>query len=1207
MLNILTNKQKYLIKGVLGLAVFGLLVVLAAITTSPVAAETEITVCASGCDFTNVQAAINAAASEDVIKIAAGEYNTTATINKNLTLRGGYNADFSQWDPELYPTKLNANNAGRVIYASGTITLSLEGLDMLNGFASNSGAGVYAENVNLKVSDSIIENNRVNPNFNGNYGVGLYLSGGSLYMQDTIVQGNQPNPGGDYSHDGGGLYANASVLEIYDSQFLNNTAAFEGDSCGTGGGIRLENCTSLLQRVTFSNNAATNCNNGGGGLWTRIGSLSLLDSTFEGNTNSGAVVNTAGALIDGNTFTGNTGNGLVVSSWGDPVVNITVTQNLMQNNTGYGMIVPVRAASLVVDGNDFIGNANSGLKLMAKSDTGTVTAVIMRNNLFQDNSTTSNGGGAHLTGAVDVLFNRFLGNHANGKGGGVYQSEYCSDGTSYSCKDNAIAVYDGNLFRGNSAAEGGGLYSIPQFSDNLNITYRNTVFLNNTVTGTGSAIYFYRYRNTPVTFAHLTVANNTGGDGAMIYQMMGNTFFTNTIMYSGTIGIKRHADYITLDHVLRYDVITPTLNAGTWGLTDLSPITGPPAFTADGYHLTAASAAVDAGVDMGVISDIDEDPRPLGAAPDLGADESPYTSSGNGVEANLLASDPVWKIYFTGENQPPSTYLENNYLIPYAYYAASEAPVVSSYTITDNFPAELYLANVTSPENMTYSRFGNVLTWVSQQVLQPDSWDWIGLTARSQSVTGGQIITNTGQMDYNLANGQTGHIPLSVSSQVPTRPVFPPVLTTPEDGEVCADESGLLTAKGVAGAGMTVKIYEDGVLKGSTVAEVNGEFSVEWTTGISEQNPIDIYAIACDSGDTCSLPSRTVHLVYAENNWCPQRSYWEGDVDGDHYNFYFRNDEGRFASNDFVIPGLYGFYNTKVHLYSCCDDQNTNPFRIKADGTVYVTPSSHNGRWWIFDITGGAHIVTVESQCGGIGSTNPLKTTHGEVLIDPDGFIFNSAKGGAYDSITGMYHPVEPLEGMTITAYAYIPEWDSWIQWPAHLYNNQINPQVTGNDGYFAFFTPPGKYYLEVTTANGYQTWRSPVVEVVNEIVHVNIPLTLASAQPATEQILLTSSGPQPSEVTIPAGGSITWVSALDVEASAQDLADLNENPLSQPRSNVLDPLLSVRGFDGGTLRPGEVYKRVFPTGGEYTYSDGYGHVGTIKVEQHVYLPLLLK
>lgn len=39
------------------------------------------------------------------------------------------------------------------------------------------------------------------------------------------------------------------------------------------------------------------------------------------------------------------------------------------------------------------------------------------------------------------------------------------------------------------------------------------------------------------------------------------------------------------------------------------------------YHLTAGSAAIDAGVDAGVTTDIDGDPRPIGAGVDIGADE----------------------------------------------------------------------------------------------------------------------------------------------------------------------------------------------------------------------------------------------------------------------------------------------------------------------------------------------------------------------------------------------------------------------------------------------------------------------------------------------------------------------------------------------------------------------------------------------------------
>lgn len=53
-------------------------------------------------------------------------------------------------------------------------------------------------------------------------------------------------------------------------------------------------------------------------------------------------------------------------------------------------------------------------------------------------------------------------------------------------------------------------------------------------------------------------------------------------------------------------------------------ITGDPRFVdpADGdFHIGAGSAAIDAGVDAGVTTDIDGDPRPIGPTSDVGADE----------------------------------------------------------------------------------------------------------------------------------------------------------------------------------------------------------------------------------------------------------------------------------------------------------------------------------------------------------------------------------------------------------------------------------------------------------------------------------------------------------------------------------------------------------------------------------------------------------
>ena len=364
--------------------------------------------------------------------------------------------------------------------------------------------------------------------------------------------------------------------------------------------------------------------------------------------------------------------------------------------------------------------------------------------------------------------------------------------------------------------------------------------------------------------------------------------------------------------------------------------------------------------------------------------------------------------------------------------------------------------------------------------------------------------------------------------------------------------------------------------------------------------------VACTpDGLTCSIPSRSVHLDYPQADWCPQRSYWEGDVNGFHHIFYFRNDQGRYASNDFVLPGVFGFWNTQLHLYSCCDHNDTNPFKVTADNVVYTTPSAHDGRWWTFTI-GAAHTVIVESQCQGGGTPPSGHTTYGQVLIDPDGFVFDQTQGGHYDQATGMYSPTQSIAGITVTAYVSVPEWGGWLPWPAQLYNDQINPQVTKADGYFAFFTPPGSYYLQATGANGYQAWRSPVIEVITQVVHANVPLTPWTTNVASH-ITLAPDGPSPAIITVPLGSSVEWLSALGTSPTITDLVRFTDNPVLRILS-ARNPFTDSLGFDGGALIPGQVYRRQFSQLGTYSYSDGAGHTAQVVVTNaRIYLPLVLK
>ena len=70
----------------------------------------------------------------------------------------------------------------------------------------------------------------------------------------------------------------------------------------------------------------------------------------------------------------------------------------------------------------------------------------------------------------------------------------------------------------------------------------------------------------------------------------------------------------------------------------------------------------------------------------------------------------------------------------------------------------------------------------------------------------------------------------------------------------------------------------------------------------------------------------------------------------------------------------------------------------------------------------------------------------------------------------------------------YDEDYQTWSRWPAELYESQVNPQVTGMDGYYAFFVPPGLYRVRAK-AYGYDDHTSPDIRVINEIVHYNIPM----------------------------------------------------------------------------------------------------------------------
>jgi uncharacterized repeat protein (TIGR01451 family) len=142
-------------------------------------------------------------------------------------------------------------------------------------------------------------------------------------------------------------------------------------------------------------------------------------------------------------------------------------------------------------------------------------------------------------------------------------------------------------------------------------------------------------RASSVRLLHNTIANNTGGDGSGIYvafndpvlQIITNSTvaLTNTVIVSQTVGVTvTTGNTVTLNSTLWNGNVTNWGGAGK--ITATNNYSGTPAFinpAGSDFHLGPASAAIDKGINAGVATDIDGQPRPQGGGYDLGADEYP--------------------------------------------------------------------------------------------------------------------------------------------------------------------------------------------------------------------------------------------------------------------------------------------------------------------------------------------------------------------------------------------------------------------------------------------------------------------------------------------------------------------------------------------------------------------------------------------------------
>jgi putative cofactor-binding repeat protein len=284
-------------------------------------------------------------------------------ISKTVYLRGGYTTvNWSVSDPTAHPTILDAQGRGRVIYITGDISSTVEGLRIAGGNGSSDypvglgiGGGVYIINAAATLKGCQVYSNTAewegggiylnrSPStligniFTGNSaqeGGGVYLEFSDATVSGNIIQGNTARRITTVYGNGGGLHVFASAATLSGNTVVSNTAY-------AGGGMYLSSGAATLGSNIVSGNTASD----GGGVFLVSGSATTWsDNTIEGNTASrgGGLYLWAptGAWLNSNILRSNRadlGGGAYLAQCDATLVNTIIAEN-QANTSGSGVYI----------------------------------------------------------------------------------------------------------------------------------------------------------------------------------------------------------------------------------------------------------------------------------------------------------------------------------------------------------------------------------------------------------------------------------------------------------------------------------------------------------------------------------------------------------------------------------------------------------------------------------------------------------------------------------------------------------------------------------------------------------------------------------------------------------------------------------------------------------------------------------------------------
>ena len=311
---------------------------------------------------------------------------------------------------------------------------------------------------------------------------GLVTDTGSLVFAINEANAN-PNPAGSLIEFSTPLFSTPETITLTSKLILNGTAgpitiAGPGANLLTvSGGNAVQvfavdfAVTAVFSGLTISGGSSPT---GGGGVFNN-GTLTLLNSTFTGNTaigggEGGGVFNENVMTINGCTITNNT----VIGSNGEgggvlnfdviTITGCTITNNAVSGSGGQGGGVfndgVMTLANSTVDNNSASGSGGEGGGFFNEASLFAVSSTIAMN------SAANQGGGIWNKGSLTIPDSTIAANSAGSQGGGIF-SEQVLTAVNTTIADNSVLA----------AGAGGGLF----------VSTGSTAILDNTIVALNTA------------------------------------------------------------------------------------------------------------------------------------------------------------------------------------------------------------------------------------------------------------------------------------------------------------------------------------------------------------------------------------------------------------------------------------------------------------------------------------------------------------------------------------------------------------------------------------------------------------------------------------------------------------------------------------------------------------------------------------------------